>query len=90
MVDLPGITKVPVGDQPSDIEHLVRNMCMKYVKQKESIILSVKAHRDYYLSKNGSNNPEMVIATTAHPAFEKAANLMKIKLVKVKVGVDLI
>ena len=41
LVDLPGITKVPVGDQPSDIEHLVRSMCMKYISKKESVILAV-------------------------------------------------
>ena len=27
LVDLPGTTKVPVGDQPSDIEDLIQNMC---------------------------------------------------------------
>jgi len=43
LVDLPGITKVPVGDQPSDIGDQVRSMCMKYVTQKESIILAVTA-----------------------------------------------
>ena len=43
LVDLPGITKVPVGDQPSDIGQQVRSMCMKYVTQKESIILAVTA-----------------------------------------------
>ena len=30
MVDLPGITKVAVGDQPQDIEDRVRRMCLKY------------------------------------------------------------
>ena len=43
LVDLPGITKVPVGDQPSDIEHLVRSMCMKYVTKPETIVLAVTA-----------------------------------------------
>ena len=43
LVDLPGITKVPVGDQPSDIEHLVRSMCMKYITKSETIVLAVTA-----------------------------------------------
>ena len=31
LVDLPGTTKVPVGDQPSDIEDLIQNMCNIYI-----------------------------------------------------------
>lgn len=41
LVDLPGITKVPVGDQPSDIEAKIRNMIMSYIKRETSIILAV-------------------------------------------------
>ncbi|XP_015168753.1 dynamin-related protein 3A-like isoform X1 [Solanum tuberosum] len=41
LVDLPGITKVPVGDQPSDIEARIRDMIMSYIKQETSIILAV-------------------------------------------------
>jgi replication fork clamp-binding protein CrfC len=32
LVDLPGITRVPVGDQPSDIEGRLRAMILEYVK----------------------------------------------------------
>ncbi len=31
LVDLPGMTKVAVGDQPSDIEQKIRDMCLRYV-----------------------------------------------------------
>lgn len=41
LVDLPGITKVPVGDQPSDIEARIRNMIMVYIQQESCIILAV-------------------------------------------------
>ncbi|XP_064632895.1 dynamin-1-like protein [Lineus longissimus] len=41
LVDLPGITKVPVGDQPEDIELQIRDMCVKYISNPNSIILSV-------------------------------------------------
>jgi dynamin 1-like protein len=41
MVDLPGITKVPVGDQPSDIEARVRTMILSYIKHETCIILAV-------------------------------------------------
>ncbi|KAF5957411.1 hypothetical protein HYC85_004636 [Camellia sinensis] len=41
LVDLPGITKVPVGDQPRDIEARIRKMIMSYIKQEACIILAV-------------------------------------------------
>jgi dynamin 1-like protein len=41
LIDLPGITKVPVGDQPVDIERLVRAMITSYIENKHSIILAV-------------------------------------------------
>ncbi|KAI8882415.1 hypothetical protein K501DRAFT_251522 [Backusella circina FSU 941] len=43
LVDLPGLTKVPVGDQPKDIEKQIRDMIMKYVTKPNSIILAVTA-----------------------------------------------
>lgn len=41
LVDLPGITKVPVGDQPEDIEAQIRNLVLKYICNPNSIILAV-------------------------------------------------
>lgn len=41
LVDLPGITKVPVGDQPSDIEARIRTMIMSYIKIPSCLILAV-------------------------------------------------
>ncbi|KAH9760238.1 dynamin-1-like protein [Citrus sinensis] len=41
LVDLPGITKVPVGDQPTDIEARIRKMIMAYIRQENCIILAV-------------------------------------------------
>ncbi|XP_061636751.1 dynamin 3a isoform X4 [Phyllopteryx taeniolatus] len=41
LVDLPGITKVPVGDQPPDIEYLVRDMIMQYICKENCLILAV-------------------------------------------------
>ncbi|XP_025190906.1 dynamin-1-like protein [Melanaphis sacchari] len=41
LVDLPGITKVPVGDQPDDIESQVKNLVLKYIQNPNSIILAV-------------------------------------------------
>uniref|UniRef100_T1IMC3 Dynamin-type G domain-containing protein n=1 Tax=Strigamia maritima TaxID=126957 RepID=T1IMC3_STRMM len=41
LVDLPGITKVPVGDQPEDIETQIHDLILKYISNPNSIILSV-------------------------------------------------
>ncbi|XP_061705786.1 dynamin-1-like protein isoform X10 [Cydia pomonella] len=43
LVDLPGITKVPIGDQPEDIENQIRNLIVKYIANPNSIILAVTA-----------------------------------------------
>ncbi|XP_074533278.1 dynamin-1-like protein isoform X4 [Halichoeres trimaculatus] len=43
LVDLPGITKVPVGDQPKDIEIQIRELIFKYISNPNSIILAVTA-----------------------------------------------
>lgn len=41
LVDLPGLTKVPVGDQPRDIEKQIRDMVNKYISKPNAIILAV-------------------------------------------------
>ncbi|KAJ8380073.1 hypothetical protein SKAU_G00008510 [Synaphobranchus kaupii] len=41
LVDLPGITKVPVGDQPEDIEAQVQEMILSFISNPNSLILSV-------------------------------------------------
>lgn len=41
LVDLPGLTKVPVGDQPRDIERQIRDMVLKQISKPNAIILAV-------------------------------------------------
>ncbi|XP_073243660.1 dynamin-1-like [Porites lutea] len=41
LVDLPGMTKVPVGDQPADIEMLIRSMLMQFITKPNCLILAV-------------------------------------------------
>ena len=43
LVDLPGLTKVPVGDQPRDIERQIRDMVLKYIGKSNAIVLAVTA-----------------------------------------------
>lgn len=41
LIDLPGITKVPIGDQPENIEEQIKNMILKYIRKDNCLILAV-------------------------------------------------
>ncbi|NWR81263.1 DYN2 protein, partial [Centropus unirufus] len=41
LIDLPGITKVPVGDQPQDIEYQIKEMILQFISRESSLILAV-------------------------------------------------
>ncbi|MCP8717461.1 MAG: dynamin family protein [Asgard group archaeon] len=41
LVDLPGLTKIPIGDQPTDIERQTRNLILEYISKQNCIILAV-------------------------------------------------
>ncbi|UZJ55828.1 hypothetical protein CBS101457_005148 [Exobasidium rhododendri] len=41
LVDLPGLTKIPVGDQPSDIERQILGLVTSYTSKPNSIIIAV-------------------------------------------------
>jgi len=53
LVDLPGLTKVPVGDQPRDIEKQIREMLMKYISKPACIILAVTAANQDLANSDG-------------------------------------
>ncbi|KAK9060315.1 hypothetical protein SSX86_021019 [Deinandra increscens subsp. villosa] len=62
LVDLPGITKVPVGDQSSDIEARIRTMIMSYIKLPSCLILAITpANSDL------ANSDALQIAGNADP-----------------------
>lgn len=41
LVDLPGLTRVPVGDQPADIEARIASMILSYISRDSCLILAV-------------------------------------------------
>lgn len=43
LVDLPGLARNPVGDQPKDIEFQIKNMIMKFISKENALILAVSA-----------------------------------------------
>lgn len=52
----------------------------------ESILLAMKAYRDWGEAKKGIKNPNIIVPETAHAAFDKASQYFKIKLIKVPVN----
>ncbi|XP_067211566.1 dynamin isoform X6 [Linepithema humile] len=41
LIDLPGLTKVPIGDQPADIEAQIKAMIFQFIKRENCLILAV-------------------------------------------------
>ncbi|MGB9521139.1 MAG: aminotransferase class V-fold PLP-dependent enzyme [Anaerolineales bacterium] len=54
----------------------------------DSILLAMKTYRDWARDTKGITEPEMVVPTTAHAAFDKASEYFCIKMVRVPVGND--
>ncbi|XP_015916258.1 dynamin-1-like protein [Parasteatoda tepidariorum] len=53
LVDLPGITKVPVGDQPENIELQIRELIIQHISNPNAIILAVHpANTDFATSES--------------------------------------
>jgi glutamate/tyrosine decarboxylase-like PLP-dependent enzyme len=56
----------------------------------ESIMLPMLAYREKARAERGITTPEIIVPSTAHPAFDKGAWYFGIKLIKVPVGADLL
>ncbi|KAM3966557.1 dynamin-1 shibire isoform 5-T5 [Aphomia sociella] len=41
LIDLPGLTKVPIGDQPVDIEQQIKGMIFQFIRRESCLILAV-------------------------------------------------
>jgi sphinganine-1-phosphate aldolase len=54
----------------------------------ESILLAMKTYRDWAAETRSISEPEMIVPTTAHAAFDKASQYFKIKMVRVPVKDD--
>jgi len=49
----------------------------------ESILMAVKAYRDYAREKKGIKAPELIVPVTVHAAFDKACHYFGIKLIHI-------
>jgi sphinganine-1-phosphate aldolase len=54
----------------------------------ESILLAMKAYRDWGRVRKGISRPEIIAPVTAHAAFDKAAQYFGIQLIKIPVRDD--
>lgn len=54
----------------------------------ESIMMACKAYRDFGREKKGITHPNIVMPTTAHSGFDKAAQYLGLYIRTVPVNVD--
>jgi dynamin 1-like protein len=71
LVDLPGIAKVPVGDQPSDIEHQIKQIVLDYISNPNSIILAVSA-----ANTDIANSDALHLAMQVDPTGERTLGVI--------------
>ena len=53
LIDLPGVTRVPVGGQPQNIEQITKDMATRYIKDPLTIILCVIAANSDIATSDG-------------------------------------
>ena len=53
LVDLPGVTRVPIGDQPKNIEQITKDMARRYAEDPLTIILCVIAANSDIATSDG-------------------------------------
>ena len=71
LIDLPGITKIPVGDQPNDIEDKIKKMILLYVQNPNSLILAISpANHDL------ANSDSLKIAREVAPDGERTLGVI--------------
>lgn len=66
LVDLPGLVKVPMGDQPKNICAKIDEMCRKFASNKNAIILAVSA-----ANIDIANSDALELARSVDPDYER-------------------
>nr|GMD19421.1 dynamin-related protein 4C-like [Ipomoea batatas] len=93
MVDLPGITRVPVQGQPDDIYEQISNIIIDYITSEESIVLNVlSATVDFptcesiRMSRIVDNTGERTLAVVTKADLAPQGLLEKVTADEVKIG----
>jgi dynamin 1-like protein len=84
LVDLPGLTKVPVGDQPKDIEKQIREMILKQISKPNAIILAVTA-----ANQDLANSDGLKLAREVDPEGQRTIGVLT-KVDLMDVGTDVV
>ncbi len=71
LVDLPGITKVPVQGQPADIESQIRNLILKYVRPANALILALSP-----ATNDLANSDSLQLARDVDPDGERTIGVI--------------
>lgn len=97
-VDLPGLTKVPVGDQPDDIEEKIRNLVLHFIQNPNSIILAVvtantdpatseSLHIAKFVDPKGDRTIAVVTKIDIMDAGTDASELLSGAVIPVRLGI---
>ena len=71
LVDLPGMTKIPQGGQPDNIERQILELCYTYVQKKTAIIMAVSpANQDL------ANSDALKLARRVDPMGERTIGVL--------------
>lgn len=98
LIDLPGLTKVPVGDQPQDIESKIKKLVLKYICNPNAIILAViTANTDMATSESlqmakecdpeGNRTVAVVTKLDLMDSGTDASDILSGKIIPVKLGI---
>ncbi|TBU12667.1 dynamin-like vacuolar protein sorting-associated protein [Hamiltosporidium tvaerminnensis] len=71
LVDLPGLVKVPTGDQPKNICLKIEEMCKRFISNKNAIILAVTA-----ANVDISNSDALHLARTVDSCYERTIGVL--------------
>ncbi|CAG9310873.1 unnamed protein product [Blepharisma stoltei] len=71
LVDLPGLTKNPVGDQPRNISVLIEEMVLDYIKKENAIILAISPGNN-----DIANSDALKIARDVDPRGERTLGVL--------------
>ena len=71
MVDLPGITKVPVKGQPPNIEELIKKMIFNYISHPNALILALSA-----ANQDLANSDAIKLAREVDPQGERTIGVV--------------
>ena len=71
LVDLPGMTKIPQGGQPDNIERQILDLCFKYIKKRTSVIMAVTpANQDL------ANSDSLKLARRVDPQGDRTIGVL--------------